>query len=232
MEEQAITTVPGASSTFMTYIHDGGPVIMWTLVAMLVLGVAIFIWRMTIILMAMYHTGRLYNQVYKTLQEDDGIEKASELCRKTPGPVATIIHAGLSRVHQGIGNVEKAIDSAGSVEMAFLENGLVWLASIANIAPMIGFFGTVAGMIIAFRRIAEQGDVEASIVAGGISMALITTAGGLLVAIPIQLGYNLCVYLIDRIVVSMEENASRFIDVLVDLGYAETAGGTSASGKK
>jgi len=103
--------------------------------------------------------------------------------------------------------------------MAFLENGLIWLATIANVAPMIGFFGTVAGMIIAFKNIAAAGDVEPSIVAGGISIALITTAGGLLVAIPIQLAYNLCVYLIDRIVVNMEENASKFIDLLVDLGY-------------
>ncbi|MCD6308071.1 MAG: MotA/TolQ/ExbB proton channel family protein, partial [Candidatus Latescibacteria bacterium] len=144
-------------------------------------------------------------------------------CTRTPGPVATIIHAGISRIHRGIDHVEKAVETAGAVEMAFLENGLVWLATIANIAPMLGFFGTVAGMIIAFRDIAAAGDVEPSIVAGGISMALITTAGGLLVAIPIQLFYNLCVYLIDRIVVRMEENASRFIDVLVDLGYDKPA---------
>ena len=84
---------------------------------------------------------------------------------------------------------------------------------------MIGFFGTVAGMIVAFKSIAAHGDVEPTIVASGISMALITTAGGLLVAIPIQFAYNLCVYLIDRVVVSMEENASKFVDVLVDLGY-------------
>ena len=137
--------------------------------------------------------------------------------------MATIVHAGLSRVHKGIDHVEKAVENAGVVEMAFLENGLIWLATIANIAPMIGFFGTVAGMIKAFRDIASAGDVEPSIVAGGISIALITTAGGLLVAIPIQLAYNLCVYLIDRIVVSMEENASRFVDTLVDLGYDKTS---------
>ena len=119
----------------------------------------------------------------------------------------------------GIDHVEKAVESAGIIEMSFLENGLVWLATIANLAPLIGFFGTVSGMIIAFQKIAEHGDVEPSIVAGGISMALITTAGGLLVAIPIQFAYNLCVYLIDRIIVDMEENASKFIDTLVDLGY-------------
>lgn len=213
------------SQTLLSYINDGGPPIMWTLVALFVIGVAITLWRLVVILIAMFNTGSLYKKVFAALQnKEDGLEKASEICSRTPGPVATIVHAGLSRVSHGIDHVEKAVENAGSVEMAFLENGLVWLATIANIAPMLGFFGTVAGMISAFKSIAAQGDVEPSIVAAGISMALITTAGGLLVAMPIQFGYNLCVYLIDRIVVSMEENASKFIDTLVDLGYDTSQG--------
>jgi len=209
-----------AASSLLKYINDGGPPIMWTLVALFVIGVAITIWRLIIIFIAMSNTKSLFEKVYTALSDkENGIEKASEICSKTPGPTATIIHAGLSRLHKGIDHVEKAVESAGSVEMSFLENGLVWLATIANIAPLIGFFGTVAGMILAFRNIAEAGEVEPSIVAGGISMALITTAGGLLVAIPIHMAHNLCVYLIERIVVSMEENASKFIDTLVDMGY-------------
>jgi biopolymer transport protein ExbB len=209
-----------AASSLLKYINDGGPPIMWTLVALFVIGVAITIWRLIIIFIAMSNTKSLYEKVHNALSDkENGIEKASEICSKTPGPVATIIHAGLSRVHKGIDHVEKAVENAGSVEMSFLENGLIWLATIANVAPLIGFFGTVAGMILAFRSIAEAGEVEPSIVAGGISMALITTAGGLLVAIPIQMAHNLCVYLIERIVVSMEENASKFIDTLVDMGY-------------
>lgn len=208
----------------LQYINDGGPPIMWTLVGLFIAGLAITLWRLIVIVIAMINTKSLYKKVYAALNEGDtGIEKAAEICSKTPGPVATIVHAGLSRVHKGIDHVEKAVENAGAVEMAFLENGLVWLATIANVAPMIGFFGTVAGMIKAFRDIAAMGDVEPSIVAAGISIALITTAGGLLVAIPIQLAYNLCVYLIDRIVVSMEENASRFVDTLVDLGYDKTS---------
>ena len=208
------------TQTILTYINDGGPPIMWTLVTLFVLGLAITLWRLVIIVIAMFNTTSLYKKVYAALQnKEDGLEKASEICTRTPGPVATIVHAGLSRIHKGIDHVEKAVENAGAVEMAFLENGLVWLAAIANIAPLIGFFGTVAGMIKAFRAIAAAGDVEPSIVAGGISMALITTAGGLLVAIPIQMAYNLCVYLIERIVVSMEKNTSRFVDTLVDLGY-------------
>ena len=208
------------TQTLLNYINQGGPPIMWTLVVLFILGLSITLWRLIVILIAMFNTKTLYKKVYAALQEgEDGIKKASEICTKTPGPVATIVHAGLSRVHKGIDHVEKAVESAGVIEMSFLENGLVWLATIANLAPMIGFFGTVSGMIIAFQKIAEHGDVEPAIVAGGISMALITTAGGLLVAIPIQFAYNLCVYLIDRIVVDMEENASKLIDTLVDLGY-------------
>ncbi len=209
-----------AAQTLMTYIQDGGPHIMWPLVGMFVLGTAIALWRLVVILLALFGTRSLFKKVHSALQDkENGLQKAAEVCAKTPGPVATIIHAGLARAHKGIDHVEKAVASAGAVEMAFLENGLVWLATIANLAPLIGFFGTVAGMILAFKSIAEAGDVEPSVVAGGISMALITTAGGLLVAIPIQLAYNLCVWLIDRVVVSMDENASRFIDTLVDLGY-------------
>ena len=208
------------SQTILNYINNGGPPIMWTLVTMFVIGLAISLWRLIVIIIAMINTRSLYKKVFDALQDKaNGIENASKICEKTPGPVATIIHAGLSRIHRGIDHVEKAVETAGAVEMAFLEHGLVWLATIANVAPLIGFFGTVSGMIIAFQKIAEYGDVEPSIVAGGISMALITTAGGLLVAIPIQILYNLCVYLIDRIVVSMEENTSKFIDTLVDLGY-------------
>ena len=208
------------SQTILNYINNGGPPIMWTLVTMFVIGLAISLWRLIVIFIAMINTRSLYKKVYDALQDKaNGIENASKICEKTPGPVATIIHAGLSRIHRGIDHVEKAVETAGAVEMAFLEHGLVWLATIANVAPLIGFFGTVSGMIIAFQKIAEYGDVEPSIVADGISMALITTAGGLLVAIPIQILYNLCVYLIDRIVVSMEENTSKFIDTLVDLGY-------------
>lgn len=208
------------TSSFLMYIHDGGPIIMWTLVSLFVIGIAITIWRLTIIFIAMYNTKSFYKKVYEALSDkDNGIQKASDICVKTPGPAATIIHAGLSRVHKGIDHVEKAVDNAGAIEMSFLENGLVWLATIANIAPLIGFFGTVYGMILSFRSIAEAGYAEPSIVAGGISMALITTAGGLFVAIPINIAHNVCVYLIEKIVVRMEENASKFIDMLIDMDY-------------
>jgi biopolymer transport protein ExbB len=212
-----------ATTTLIRYIHDGGPAIMWPLVIMFILALAIFFWRLTVILIALFNTRSLYLKVHAALQDrENGIRHALDICAKTPGPAATILHAGLSRAHLGVEHVEKAVQSAGAVEMSFLENGLVWLATIANVAPLLGFFGTVVGMIIAFQAIARAGDVEPTIVANGISIALITTAGGLIVAIPTQIAHNLCVWLIDRVVVNMDESMNKLIDTLVDLGY-ETA---------
>jgi biopolymer transport protein ExbB len=204
----------------MKYIHDGGPSIMWPLVIMFVLAFAIFLWRLTVILIALFNTKSLYRKVHTALQDrENGLQAAKDICRRTPGPVAVIIHAGLCRAHKGVDQVEKAVQSAGAVEMSFLENGLVWLATIANIAPLLGFYGTVVGMILAFQAIAKAGDVEPSIVATGISIALITTAGGLLVAMPTQVAYNLCVWLIDRVAANMDESTNRLLDTLADLGY-------------
>ncbi|MBT4484039.1 MAG: hypothetical protein HOC71_10230, partial [Candidatus Latescibacteria bacterium] len=121
-----------STQTLFTYIQDGGPPIMWTLVGLFVLGLAITLWRLVVILIAMLNMSSLYNKVHAALQnKEDGLEKASDICMKTPGPVATIMHAGLSRIHRGIDHVEKAVEKAGTIEMAFLENGLVWLATIA-----------------------------------------------------------------------------------------------------
>jgi biopolymer transport protein ExbB len=220
METQAAAQTTGAATSLMGYIQSGGPYIMWPLVAMLAIAAAITIWRLIIIIIAMFNIDAFFKKILAALQDrDKGIEKALSICKTTPGPLATVIHAGLSRAHRGVDHVEKAIESAGAIEMAFLENGLVWLATIANLAPLIGFYGTVAGMIIAFNNIAAAGDVEPTIVASGISMALITTAGGLIVAIPTQIAYNLCIYLIEKIMVRMEEASSKLVDTLVDLGY-------------
>ncbi|MFA6471387.1 MAG: MotA/TolQ/ExbB proton channel family protein [Candidatus Latescibacterota bacterium] len=208
------------ATTLLKYINDGGPAIMWPLVIMFILAVAITIWRLVVILIALFNTRSLFRKVYIALQnKENGLEKASEICAGTPGPAASIIHAGLSRAHLGVEHVEKEVQNAGAVEMAFLENGLVWLATIANIAPLLGFFGTVVGMIMAFQSIAAAGDVEPTVVATGISIALITTAGGLIVAMPTQIAYNLCVWLIDRIVVSLDENSTKLVNTLIDLGY-------------
>ena len=168
--------------------QDGGWA-MYPLVVLLVLGIAITIER----LINLSRAGIDANAFFQNLEEalrSGGPDEAARICSETRGAVASVIHAGLLRMHRGIDHVEKAIDNAGAVEMAFLERGMVWLSTVANLAPMIGFLGTVSGMISAFQAIERAGDVEPSMVAGGISEALITTASGLIVGIIIQFLHN------------------------------------------
>ena len=153
--------------------------------------------------------------------KQNGPDGAAELCSNTRGPVATVLHAGLLRLDRGIDHVEKSIEDSGAIEMAFLERGMVWLSTVANLAPLVGFLGTVSGMIRAFNDIAAAGDVDPSVVAGGISEALLTTAGGLIVAIPVQAAYNFFLAKIDKIIIDLQESSNQFIDDLIRLGYGQ-----------
>jgi biopolymer transport protein ExbB len=155
-------------------------------------------------------------KIKQTLSEG-GISAALDLCANTRGPVASIFHAGLLRSDRGIDHVEKAILNAGTVEMAFLEKNLVWLALFISVAPMIGFLGTVAGMIQAFQAIAVANDVSPAIVAGGISVALLTTLFGLIVAIIIQFFHNFFTSRIDKLVIDMEESSVELVDALIEM---------------
>ena len=148
---------------------------------------------------------------------EEGNESAMELCSKTRGPVASVLHAGLLRVGRGIESVEKSIMSAGTIEMAFLEKNLVWLSLIISVAPMLGFTGTVWGMVVAFRNIEAANDISPSVVAGGISQALLTTLFGLIVAMIIQLFNNFFISRIDKMVLDMEEASVDFVDSLVEI---------------
>ena len=195
-------------------IQDGGWA-MYPLIVLLVLGIAVAIERLYNLGRAAIDADEFFTELEAALKSG-GPEQAAELCARTRGPVASVIHAGLLRIHRGIDHVEKAIDNAGAVEMAFLERGMVWLSTIANLAPMIGFLGTVSGMINAFQAIKVAGDVEPSMVAGGISEALITTATGLVVGIIIQFCHNFFASRIDRIIADMTEHAAGFIDVLAE----------------
>ncbi len=201
-------------------IQDGGWA-MYPLIVLLVLGIAIALERLYNLGRAAIDADVFFTELEAALKSG-GPERAAELCARTRGPVASVIHAGLLRIHRGIDHVEKAIDNAGAVEMAFLERGMVWLSTVANLAPMIGFLGTVSGMINAFQAIKVAGDVEPSMVAGGISEALITTATGLVVGIIIQFCHNFFASRIDRIIADMTEHAAGFIDVLAE---RELAGG-------
>lgn len=194
--------------------HDGGWA-MYPLLFLLIIGVAVAIERLFNLSRSSIDATSFFADLEEAL-ESGGPEAAAELCSQTRGPVASVIHAGLQRIERGIDHVEKAIDNNGAVEMAFLERGMVWLSTVANLAPMIGFLGTVSGMINAFQAIKEAGDVEPSMVAGGISEALITTAAGLIVGILIQFCYNFCANRIDKIIADMTEQTAHFIDLLAE----------------
>ena len=194
--------------------NDGGWA-MYPLLILLILGIGVAIERLHNLSRAAIDAEGFFKNLEEAINSG-GPDKAAELCSATPGPVASVIHAGLLRLDRGLEHVEKAVDNSGAVEMAFLERGMVWLSTVANLAPMIGFLGTVSGMINAFQAIKEAGDVEPSMVAGGISEALITTAAGLIVGILIQFCYNFFANRIDTIIADMTEQTAAFIDLLAE----------------
>jgi len=147
--------------------------------------------------------------------EEGGVEAALEVCRNTRGPVASIFYQGLLKSDEGVDMVEKSIVSYGSVQTGLLEKNLSWVALFISLAPMLGFMGTVIGMIKAFADIEAAGDISASLVAAGIKVALITTVSGLVVAMILQVLYNYLVAKIDSLVNNMEDASISMIDILV-----------------
>lgn len=193
--------------------NEGGN-FMWPVLVALILGLAIFLERIITLNLADIDTRKFVVDVQEALQEG-GVPAAKELCAETRGPVASVFQAGLMRADEGIEAAEKAISAYGSIEMSFLERGLVWLSLFIAVAPLLGFLGTVVGMIQAFDAIEQAGDISPSLVAGGIKVALLTTAFGLIAGIILQLGYNYCVSKIDRIISEMEESSITLIDSIV-----------------
>jgi len=190
-----------------------GGVFMWWLLAVAIVGFIFIIERLWTLNRARVNTRRLIGTIITTLR-NDGVQAASEECQKVRGPIAAILYAGLQKADRGREQVEKAIATAGTIEMSFLERGLIWVSSVTTIAPLMGFLGTVSGMINAFEAIAASEQVNAKLVASGISEALITTATGLIVAIPATIGYNYFVSSIDRFVIEMEETSAELIEEL------------------
>jgi biopolymer transport protein ExbB len=189
---------------------------MWPILLSLIFGLAFAGERFYSLIMSSINAQKFFEDVNNTL-DNEGVEATLELCEKTNGPVAEIFHAGLSRVHRGIEEVEKAIQNAGSIEMSFLEKNMIWLNAVITIAPMLGFTGTVAGMVNAFDAIAAADDISPAVVAGGISQALLTTAFGLIVAMIIQIFQNIFVSRIDKLVLDMEENSIKLVDHLYEM---------------
>lgn len=197
-----------------TKFIEGGAGFMSTVLMCLIFGLAIAIERIIYLNMANTNTEKLLNKI-KEAYSTGGAEAAKDVCRNTRGPVASIFYQGLLREKEGIEIVEKSVVSYGSVQMSQLENGLSWIQLFISIAPMLGFMGTVIGMIQAFDAIEAAGDISPNLVAGGIKVALITTVFGLITAIILQLFYNYLVAKIDAIVVSMEDASISLIDILV-----------------
>lgn len=194
---------------------DGGTM-MWPILFFFILGLAITLERVWSLTRASINTRKFLARIQTALKEG-GVEAAKEVCENTRGPVASIFHAGLSRAEHGIEQTEKAIMNAGSIEMAFLERGLIWLSTVVSVAPMLGFTGTVWGMIVSFRDIEKANDISPSIVAHGISIALLTTLFGLIVAIIIQFFHNFFVSRIDKLIIEMEESSVELVDNLIEL---------------
>lgn len=196
------------------YFHDGGN-FMWPILVALVFGLVFTLERIYSLMMSRIDSETFFDDITKVI-DNEGAEAALELCEQTQGPVSAIFHAGLSRLHRGLADVEKAIQNAGAIEMAFLEKNMIWLNAVITIAPMLGFTGTVIGMISAFDAIKAANDISPAVVAGGISQALLTTAFGLVVAMIIQTFQNLFVSRIDKLVLDMEEQSVKIMDHLYE----------------
>lgn len=193
---------------------DGGPGFMTPILICLILGLAFAIERMITLNLATTNTKKLLTQIEDALGKG-GVPAALDVTRNTRGPVASIFTQGLMRMSEGVDMVEKSIVSYGGVEMGKLERGLIWISLFISLGPMLGFFGTVVGMVQAFGAIQAAGDISPNIVAGGMKVALITTVGGLIVGMVLQVFYNYLVSKIDSIVNSMEDASISLVDLLV-----------------
>ncbi|NSW44913.1 MAG: MotA/TolQ/ExbB proton channel family protein [Bacteroidales bacterium] len=212
--EMAVPEEKGLHQVFKTKFIEGGVPWMTPILILLIIGLAIVIERIIYLNMATTNTQKLLQKVEDALN-NGGIEAAKEVCRNTRGPVASIFYQGLDRYDQGLDVVEKSIVSYGSVQSSGLERGLTWISLAIALAPMLGFLGTVVGMVEAFDAIEVAGDISPTIVAGGIKVALLTTIFGLIVAIILQVFYNYLVSKIETLVISMEDSSISLMDILV-----------------
>ena len=208
----------GSQFSLLTLFADGG-LMMYPLVLCSMISVGVMIAKFFTLRIAHRGTHRVLVDVDELVLRGD-VVGAIEVCRNTPGPASAILLAGLRRI-QGKklneGELESAVSTVGTIELSFLERGLVILATIANVAPLMGFLGTVYGMVMAFAAIEAAGTVDPATVAGGIKVALLTTAAGLVIAVPVNIAYNFFVTRIDQLVADMEHGASKIMSLAWDL---------------
>jgi len=209
------------SFTLLSMFHDGGA-FMYPLVLCSLFALGVIIAKFYALFAARRSSREILEQV-QALIKAGKVDEAARLAEETPGPVAAILLQGLRRVQQNdlsSNDVEKAIKTTGTIELGFLERGLPIMGTVSNVAPLLGFLGTVAGMIQAFGAIEQAGQVEASLVAGGIKVALITTATGLIIAVPVNIMYNYFVTRIDKLIVDMEQGSLQVLNLIWDLATA------------
>jgi len=215
----ALLQIPGMETVELTWQEqistnwESTGFMRWPLAACLVLGVLVIIWKFFSLMVKTGATRKVLRSVDELLAAQR-IDEALEVTRESDSPGAHILYAGLERHEEGTERVMKAIENQGLIELSKLEKGLVVLATLTNVGPLLGFLGTVIGMILAFQSIEAAGEVEATLVAGGIKVALLTTAFGLAIAIPMSIFHNYFVARIDGLVIDMEESAQKMIDAL------------------
>ena len=212
-EEVSLPDDPSFTQVLKKYFIDGGPFFMSFVLLALILGLALVIERIIYLALSTTNSDQLLEDVESALNSE-GVDAAKEVCRNSTGPVATIFYEGLDKMDEGIEMVDKAIVSVGSVENGKLERNVSWISLFIALAPMLGFMGTVIGMIGAFDAIEAAGDISPSLVAGGIKVALLTTVFGLIVAMILQVFYNLIIAMMDNIVNKMEDASIHFLDVV------------------
>ena len=193
---------------------DGGP-FMYPILLLLLGGLALVVERFRSLAQSQADSEGFMEAVSKAIKAG-GAKKALSVCDGHDGPVSNICKAGLEKSGKGADKVEKAIENAGSLEMAFLEKNMGWLTAIVAIAPMMGFTGTVWGMIGAFEAIEAANDISPAVVAGGISVALLTTAFGLVCAVVLQLLQNAVMYIIDNQIVTLQKSTSMLLKSIAD----------------
>ncbi len=212
----AQATNEGGVLNWLSEKYTAGGFFMHLILASLIIGLAFSFERLWTLTRARTNTKKFLIDVKKALQSG-GVEAAKKVCENTRGPVASVFYAGLLRYDEGLDAAEKAIIAYGGIEMGFLERGLIWISTFITIAPMLGFTGTVQGMIEAFDAIKEAAQISPAVVAEGISVALLTTLFGLVVAMILQVFYNYFVSRIDRLVGDMEQSSIELIDALYEI---------------
>ena len=218
--EQKDNAVVALHKTLKTKFIEGGAGFMALTLITLIFGLALCIERIVYLSLSKTNTKVLLAKIEDALKKG-GIDAALDVCRNTRGPVAAIFYQGLSRYHEGVDVVEKTVASYGGVQLGLLEKNLSWITLFIAIAPSLGFLGTIIGMIEAFDKIQQVGDISANVVAGGIKVALLTTLLGLIIAVVLQLFYNYILSLVEGLVNEMEDSSISLLDIVVEYDKAQ-----------